>query len=253
VNQRQAAVNSAWPPTLTLPTPAVSVDRQVESPANPGCHVLTIGDDKCTFVHMRGMHLIFSTYGFWLPNDPRGSGSTRVRAQHIYEAGGEATKVHTTYSVANRPHDMRLRRAAKEALKYPAVESTGMQARAVGRGIAAICPKVGLVVHACAILPDHVHVVVAAHRLGGDEVIECLKRASTRGMNKEGLHPLQAFPRANGRLPSPWAGGGWKVYLDTPAEMRSRIRYVEQNPVRAGFPPQRWSFVVPYMGSAKRR
>jgi hypothetical protein len=67
-------------------------------------------------------------------NDERGSGSTRVRAQHIYQAGGEATKVFTTQSVANRPHDVTLRRAAKEALKYPAVELTGIQARAVGRG-----------------------------------------------------------------------------------------------------------------------
>jgi hypothetical protein len=28
--------------------------------------------------------------------------------------------------------------------------------------------------------------------------------------------------------------------------MRRTIRYVEQNPVRAGFKAQRWSFVVPY-------
>src|SRR3989304_6931287 len=41
---------------------------------------------------MLGLHLIFSTYGFWPPNDPRGSGSTRVRAAHIYEAGGGAAQ-----------------------------------------------------------------------------------------------------------------------------------------------------------------
>ena len=108
---------------------------------------------------------------------------TRVRAQHIYDAGGAATKVHTTQSVAHRPHDVKLRRVAKESLKYPAVELTGVQARAVGRGIGAICVKIGLVVHACAILPDHVHVVAATHRFDGDELIGCLKRAGTRGMN----------------------------------------------------------------------
>lgn len=197
---------------------------------------------------MLGWHLIFSTYGFWLPNDPRGSGSTRVRAQHVYEAGGEATKVHTTHSVANRPHDVRLRKLAKEALKRPAVELTGLQARAVARGIGAVCPKVELVVHACAIMPDHVHVVVARHELDGDEIMACLKRAGTRGMNNEGLHPLQNHARANGRLLSPWAGGGWKVMLFTPEQMRAAIRYVEQNPIRAGFKPQRWSFVAPFLG-----
>jgi len=111
---------------------------------------------------MLGWHLIFSTYGFWLPNDERGSGSSQVRAQHIYEAGGEATKVNTRHSAARKPHDVRLRRLAKEALKYPAVKLSGIQARAVARGIGAVVPKVGLVVHACAIMPDHVHLIVAS-------------------------------------------------------------------------------------------
>jgi REP element-mobilizing transposase RayT len=195
-----------------------------------------------------GWHLIFTTYGFWPPNDPRGSGSTRVRTWHLYDAAGEATKVNTRHSVSARPHDMSIRRAAKAALKYPAVELTGVQARAVARGIAAVCPKVELVIHACAIMPNHVHVVVAAHRFSGDEIIGCLKRAGTRGMNDEGLHPMAAYPRANGRLPSAWGGGGWKVKIPTPQQMRDCLRYVERNPIRTGLRPQRWSFVVPYLG-----
>jgi len=197
---------------------------------------------------MIGLHLIFSTYGFWLPNDERGSGSARVRAAHIYEAGGEATKVHTTHSVAGRPYDVRLRRLAKEALKYPPVMLTGVQARAVARGIAAVVPKINLVTHACAILPDHVHLVVSRHRFSGDEIIACLKRASTRGMNNEGLHPLAAFARRSGKHPSPWAEGGWKVFLDTHRQMHDRIQYVDDNPEKAGFKRQWWPFVVPYLG-----
>ena len=197
---------------------------------------------------MLGLHLIFSTYGFWPPNDPRGSGSTRVRAQHIYDAGGEATKVHTTHSVAARPHDLRLRIATKQALKYPPVRLTGLQARAVGQGFAAICRKIDLGIHACAILPDHVHVVVARHRLDDDEIIACLKRAGTRALNDAGLHPLAAFGRKSGKHPCPWGGYGWKVFLETPADMWSRIQYVETNPEKAGFRRQCWSCVVPYRG-----
>ena len=211
-------------------------------------NVLAIGMTCDRLARMLGLHLIFSTYGFWLPNDERGSGSVRVRTKHIYDAAGEATKVHTTRSVAHRPHDVRLRRMAKEALKYPAVELTGIQARAVARGIAAVCPKIGLAVYACAIMPDHVHLVVAKHRLDGDELIACLKRAGTRGLNDERLHPMREYPRVNGRLPSPWAERGWKVKLHTPKQMRARIRYVAQNPIRAGFRLQRWGFVVPYLG-----
>jgi len=197
---------------------------------------------------MLGLHLIFSTYGFWPPNDPRGSGSTRVRAQHIHEAGGEATKVCTTRSVAGRPHDVRVRLAVKEVLKYPPVTLTGLQAQAAGQGFAAICQKIDLVIHACAIMPDHVHVVVARHRLDGDEIIACLKRAGTRAMNEAGLHPLAAFARTSGKHPCPWGGLGWKVFLETPGEMRGRICYVEENPEKAGFRRQRWSFVAPYLG-----
>jgi REP element-mobilizing transposase RayT len=152
---------------------------------------------------MLGLHLIFSTYGFWPPNDPRGSGSTRVMAQHIYAAGGEATKVHTTHSLASKPHDLRVRRAITGALKYPPVRLSGQQAQVVGRGIAVICKKIDLTIHACAILPDHVHFVVARHRLDGDELIECLKRAGTRAMNEAGLHPLAAYSRASGKHPLP--------------------------------------------------
>jgi REP element-mobilizing transposase RayT len=197
---------------------------------------------------MLGWHLIFSTYGFWLPNDPRGSGSTRVRTQHIYDAGGKATKVHTRHSVAARSHDRRLRLEAKRALKYPPVVLSGLQARAIGQGFAIICPKVELVIHACAILPDHVHVVVAAHPFDGDEIIACLKRAGTRAMNEAGLHPLAAYSRTSGKHPSPWGENGWKVKLETRQEMRDRIQYVERNPQQAGLKRQRWSFIVPYEG-----
>ena len=199
-------------------------------------------------IPMLGLHLIFTTYGFWPPNDPRGSGSMRVRAQHIYEAGGEATKVYTTHSIAGRPHDVGVRLAIKEAMKYPPVVLTGLQAQAVGHGFAAICRKVGLTIHACAILPDHIHVVIARNRLDGEALIECLKRAGTRAMSEAGIHPLAAFARTSGKHPCPWGEKGWKVFLDTPQEMRGRIRYVEQNPEKAGLRRQHWSCVVPYLG-----
>src|SRR4051794_17780630 len=102
--------DSALPPTLKLNW--ISIGGNAESTCKRAC--------KRYPAHMLGWHLIFSAYGFWLPNDERGSGSSRVRVQHIYEAGGDATKVSTRHSVAHKPHDLRLRRLAKESLKYPA-------------------------------------------------------------------------------------------------------------------------------------
>lgn len=34
---------------------------------------------------VRWYHAIFSAYGFWLPNDPRGSWSDFVRAWHFFK------------------------------------------------------------------------------------------------------------------------------------------------------------------------
>ena len=82
-----------------------------------------------------GAHIIFSAYGFWLPNDPRGSWSDFVAAWELLRFG-KATKVNTRKSVAHAPHDSALRRAAKQALKYPPVSFSGIQAVAIGAGFA---------------------------------------------------------------------------------------------------------------------
>src|SRR5207244_2097703 len=105
-----------------------------------------------------GYHVIFSAYGFWLPNDPRGSWSDFVGSWELFRYG-KATKTAETCSLAYRRHDREARVAAKKALKYPPVCFTGLQARAVGNGFASYVAKAGLVVRACAILPDHVHMV----------------------------------------------------------------------------------------------
>src|SRR5438874_9310157 len=69
-----------------------------------------------------GYHVIFGAYGFWLPNDPRGSWSDFVGSWELFRYG-QATKTNETHSVARRPHDIRRRLDAKESLKYPPCSS----------------------------------------------------------------------------------------------------------------------------------
>ena len=40
--------------------------------------------------------------------------------------------------------------------------------------------------------------------------------------------------------------GGWRGYLDTPFDVRTRVRYTAQNPLKEGMPAQEWPFVVVY-------
>jgi len=106
-----------------------------------------------------GYHIIFGAYGFWLPNDQRGSWSVFVGSWELFRHGC-AKRTTEDRSTAYVPHDHARRIAAKELLKYPPVQFTGLQARAVGRGFANYFKRSGLRVWACAILPDHVHLVV---------------------------------------------------------------------------------------------
>jgi REP element-mobilizing transposase RayT len=191
-------------------------------------------------------HAIFACYGFWLPNEQRGSWSTEVWAKHL-RPFGPATKTSERRSLANRPYDRDQRRAARASLLYPPVRFTGVQARAVARGFASIVDALGLVVYACAIMPDHVHIVLARHGESIESVVGFLKRAATRQLTREGLHPLGAFRRANGRIPTPWVVGGWSRYLNAEPEIVDASDYVVHNPERIGFKRQTWSFVVPFV------
>ena len=210
-----------------------------------GCASPLNGKELVTMV--LGHHLIISAYGFWLPNDPRGSWSDMVRAWEIAKFG-EATKVHTRRCVARDPHDWKLRQAAKQALKYPAVNFTGMQAKSVGSGFWRHTRRSGVVVWACAILPDHVHLVVRRHRYDAEIMIQQFKGNGTMQLNKDNLHPLAAYAQSGESAPSPWAEKGWKVFLDSEADIWRAIRYVENNPMKEGKPKQMWSFVTEFQG-----
>jgi len=192
-----------------------------------------------------GYHFIFSAYGFWLPNDPRGSWSEVVREFDLRRFG-PVTKVNTTRSVAAKPHDVALRVAAKKALCYKPVTFTGIQARAIARGFAIAANEAEYIIHALAILPDHVHLVMARHAKHIDTIAAHLKAKATRQMSEENIHPLAQHASSNGRVPSPWARNYWAPYILSCDHMRQAITYVERNPIKAGLKSQRWTVVVPY-------
>ena len=76
-------------------------------------------------------YVIIGTYGFWLPNDERGSWSDFVGSWELLRFG-KATTVDAR--ALTRPPTVRSRAkrtAALAALKYPPVKLTGIQARAV--------------------------------------------------------------------------------------------------------------------------
>lgn len=192
-------------------------------------------------------HCIFSMYGFWLPNDPRGSGSDYIAVWELFRYGA-ATKVVTRHSVAHVAHvahDRRLRLAAKQALKYPPVEITGQQALAIAAGFAQACADADYRVHACAILPEHVHLVIGAHARNIRTIVGHFKSRATRVLKEQGLWHGDGRPM--------WGAHGWNVRLEDLAAVERAIEYVGHNPEKEGKRRQRWSLVRGFdLGVAKR-
>ena len=198
---------------------------------------------------VHGYHVIWGTYGFWLPNDPRGSWSDFVASWELLRFGK------ATFGLDRSDVDPRQwqtwRAAAVTVLKFPPVALTGPQARAAGTGFGTGVRKSGLTIWACSILPEHVHLVIARHSYKVEQVCNLLKGEATKQLKAESCHPQARFEAENGKLPSLWAEGQWKVYLDSEEAIEAAIRYVEENPVKEGKPRQRWSFVTPFSGLDK--
>ena len=191
-----------------------------------------------------GAHIIFSAYGFWLPNDPRGSWSDFVRAWELLKYG-PATKTDERRSVAGRAHDPTRRAAAKSALLYPPVIFNGRQAVAISQGFADTVRRTSCVIRACAILPDHVHLVIARHHYPIQQVANLLKGAATTSLRKQNLDPFSGGPKGRA-LPSPWAHRFWKVWLDSQKDIYRSIEYVQNNPIKMCLKKQSWKFIAPY-------
>ncbi|HUU58284.1 MAG TPA: transposase, partial [Phycisphaerae bacterium] len=93
--------------------------------------------------------------------------------------------------------------------------------------------------YACAIMPDHVHLLIRKHKSKAEEMIRNFQDTSRLRLRNSALRPPEH---------PVWGGPGWKVFLDHPDEVRRSIRYIQQNPVKFGLPVQAWEFVKAYDG-----
>jgi REP element-mobilizing transposase RayT len=185
-------------------------------------------------------HCIWGAYGFWLPNDPRGSGSTFVGSHAIWEAGGEATLVHASRSLAHQNHDRQLRMAGKVALRKPAMRFTDAHINAIGVGFAAAVRIGNYNLYACAIMPDHVHIVAGHPPDLAAKIVAHLKSFGTKEINRRGLNPYAALQGRDGQRV--WADRFRHVFLSA-ADLPRCVQYVRDNPIKAGLPAQNWNFL----------
>ena len=184
-----------------------------------------------------GYHLIWTAYGWWLPNDPRGSMSETIRSDVIAELGAlhyGRKKAQPAGWVIGEFYA----RAAR-VLRHELLTFTPEEILVVGSALAETIGRQRYTCYACAVLADHVHVVIRKHRDLAPAMI-----AKMQADSRTWVRQLKGRDRSH----PVWGGPGWVVFLDHPDDFRRTIRYTEGNPVKGGLEAQRWGFVKPYDG-----
>jgi REP element-mobilizing transposase RayT len=180
-------------------------------------------------------HLIWTNYGTWLPNDPRGSGSKVASTSVIAELGDVHLGRKKLQPVRGKIREFY--KSAEPLLRFPVMRFDAEQRSVIAEAFGDTIRTHQYTCYACAIMPDHAHLVIRKHKHDAEAMIDNLQSESKTLLIERGAvpneHPV-------------WTKGGWKVFLDTPEEVWPRIRYVEGNPMKEGLPKQSWPFVVPY-------
>ncbi len=127
----------------------------------------------------RAVHLIWPTYGTWLPGDERG-----------WNQRGDPVR---------RPPNRGLAAWSAAQLRWPPLYLDRAQREVVAAAFADACARNGWVLHEQAVQTAHVHVVVEAD-VDASAVRGVLKRAATRALRRR-------WPSLEGR--ELWAGSGW--------------------------------------------
>ena len=182
-------------------------------------------------------HLVWTAYGWWLPNDPRGSMSRSIASDVLKDLG----ELHYGRKKIQPPSRV-IREFYAEAgskLKHTLLEFGAPEIAAIADSFRELIAAHRYTCYACVIMFDHVHLLIRKHRDTAEQMIFNFQESSRSRLRTLGLreenHPV-------------WGGPGWKVFLDHPDDIRRTIPYIEDNPLPFRRPRPHYDFVTPYDG-----
>ena len=143
-----------------------------------------------------GYHLVWVAYGWWLPNDPRGSMSHEIRNDVVGDLGALH---HGRKKIQPASRDIRIvYDRAKEALSFPLLTFAPAEIDAISGAVAQVMRAERYTCYACAITHDHVHFVIRKHRQLAEDMIEKLQGVSRDAVRMLGSrqpdHPVWGGP-----------------------------------------------------------
>src|SRR3954447_8982485 len=173
------------------------------------------------------VHLIFSGYGTWLPNDPRGSGSDETRKPELDDLG----PLHFGRK-SIQPSREELRAFHREAaghLDFPTFWFDERIRDAIGAGFGETVKQHKYTCWSCAVCSNHAHLLVRTHRDDAVTMWDAFANGARRAVlalpaGQVGLELAPAHPV--------WASRPYRVFLHVPPQVRGRVGYIWKNPLK---------------------
>jgi REP element-mobilizing transposase RayT len=173
-------------------------------------------------------HAIFTTYGTWLPNDPRGSYSKDVYTQELRSLG--RAKYGKQKPKPQRNTLLNFWTESKDSLSRKPFFINDIARPIAASAFASVIKRLNLYVPACAIMNDHVHILIFSSGYRIEYIVNQLKGNATKALKLN--H-------------TPWTRGCWKIFIDDIDTLKTAVKYINANPANAGLSPQSWDFVTP--------
>jgi REP element-mobilizing transposase RayT len=179
-------------------------------------------------------HLVFTGYGHWLSNDPRGSGSIETRKEELRELG----EIHhgRKHVQPSREELRKFYRVAEPRLDHPVLWFDEPMRRVIAETVGTAAQRFGYTLWAFAVCRNHMHALTRTHRDRAELIWQNLTEATRDALRASGVVP-------EGH--SVWSDRPYKVFKYTREQVIDCMGYIERNPVKEGLPRQEWDFVVP--------
>jgi REP element-mobilizing transposase RayT len=173
-------------------------------------------------------HTIFTTYGTWLPNDPRGSYSKEIYNEQLRMLG--KIKYGQQDPAPAKELLLRFWTAATPQLSRPPFFIDDSSRPVIAAGFGRVIQRLDVGIPACAIMNDHVHILVLRSKYRIEYIVSQLKGGATLALKLE---------------QTPWTRSFWKVFISDNEALQAAAGYIQANPTSAGLPGQSWDFVTP--------
>jgi REP element-mobilizing transposase RayT len=175
-----------------------------------------------------GIHVVWTTYGTWLPGDARGHWSPLLDLYGWLRQRGHRL------NEADRATAARARSLMKQPAKRLTDDEIHIVASVIGHQLSPGMPGATWKVLSAAIEPTHVHLLFAALTDDIGTVVGRIKSQTSSALIK---HPSN---RDRSRI---WTAGYWKVFLFDDDAVHAVQQYIERHNQRRGLSARPWDWI----------